>query len=217
MEILCIRQVRMMEKVRFNIPKIIISPGFCVIIAVSAFFDISGTFSYVIISILLHELGHLIAMKMLKITVNSVVFRLLGIEIYARLPRGIRSAIVMLAGPMTNLAMVVFLLPFALSGNVFADRLACCSLLLGCFHMMPVYGLDGGLALMHFFEGKNGRKAVVLAVKLFTFTTLFLLVLITIYMLFHGTVNISAVILALYFLLNCISGEKESSLRNFID
>ena len=110
------------------------------------------------LSILLHELGHAFAARMFGISMSRIELTAIGgIAHFERsLPRSafIQSA-VLLAGPAVNLLLSYVLGSFA-SDAVAADRtalylavsaLASANFWLACFNLLPAYPLDGGRTL----------------------------------------------------------------------
>ena len=190
---------------KHDFPQINISPAFFIIVALSSLTDISGIFSMVILSVLAHETSHVLAMKLLKIDIKRMDIRGFGIEIYAKLPQGVRAAAVMFAGPAGNLLLAVLLIPASVFGSIFADNLACCSLLLGIFHLLPMYGLDGGNAIIHLFDGRCNQNRVVITVKVIAITASIVMFMAAVFAFIDGKINVSLIVLSIYFLLNAVS------------
>lgn len=187
---------------KISFPQIKISVGFCLSVALMSVFDTSGMFCFALLAVLIHETGHIIAMYLLKEEIQLISFRFFGIEIVASLPFERKTAIIMIAGPFFNILTSLLLLPFALRGNDFAFTLCYASLVLGLFHILPAYGLDGGNTVIYLL---NGSKRAKLAVKCFAFTVSVMLFAVGFCAIYSGFFNISAFILGLYFLINCIS------------
>lgn len=188
-----------------NSPHISISLGFCVSVAIMSLFDTSGMFSVALLAILIHETGHIVAIYLLGEEIKEISFKIFGVEIKANLPYRRKTAIIMFAGPFFNIVTALLLLPFVLQGNIFIINLCFSSLVLGLFHLLPAYGLDGGNAVMYLLNGSNKAE---IAVKGFAFTVSAMLFAVGFYAVYNGIFNLSAFILALYFLINCISGRN---------
>lgn len=109
----------------------------------------------VLLAALLHELGHLLAIRALGGRVRRLCFRLSGMDIVydARHMTYGGEALAALAGPGCNL---IFFALFGLlsrgKGGFFA-RFAGCHGVLGLFHLLPALPLDGGRALRALMEG----------------------------------------------------------------
>ncbi|MDR2655757.1 MAG: site-2 protease family protein [Oscillospiraceae bacterium] len=96
-------------------------------------------------SSLLHELGHLAAMRALGDVPESVVFVACGIRIDKREnPIILREIIILLAGPLVNLTVFCILYPVFGGGAGKLSLIAVYNLALGVFNLLPVSGLDGG-------------------------------------------------------------------------
>lgn len=209
---LCTQQVRSIKKK--SVPRISISLGFCLSVAIMSVCDTSGMFSVALIAIIIHETGHLAAMYCLGEDVKEIAFKVFGIEIEAELPQKRKTAVIMLAGPFINIFTALILIPFVLQGNGFMINLCFSSLVLGLFHLLPAYGLDGGNAVLYLL---NGSKKAKIAVKGFAFTVSAMLLAVGFYAIYNGIFNLSVFILALYFLINCISGRNNFLTHPVID
>ena len=87
----------------------------------------------------LHELGHLIAAKLLKGEIIFIRIHMTGAEIGAVFPGKMQEAIAALAGPAMSFLLVLLYQR--------TPKLAVCGFLQGMYNLMPVYPLDGGRAL----------------------------------------------------------------------
>ncbi len=98
----------------------------------------------VALAALLHELGHLFALRLFGVNVEGIYFTSFGMEIRADtrfLPYG-KDLICTLAGPIVNVSAA-----FVLSRMAGDYLLAGANLLQGCFNLLPLTGLDGARAL----------------------------------------------------------------------
>ena len=189
-----------------NDTEIIVSPAFFMVVAVSALFDVSGTFSAVVIAVIIHELGHIAALKALKIRINTIRLRMFGLEISADIPKGKREAVIMIAGPGANiLSAVLFYVISVICDNSFFISLTACSLILGFFHLLPCAGFDGGAALKALFYHSNRKNIVDLFVKVFTITVSICLIYAALRLVFTHKSNLSLLILPVYLILNLLS------------
>lgn len=119
----------------------------------------AAAFSVMLFSAAWHELGHLLAVKMLKYRVRRVDILPMGALIV--LPEGINhrgESIIALSGPAFSFfgalalafAFVIVKAPLLLFGAVV-------NCLLALFNLMPVRKLDGGKALYCFLAYKNKK------------------------------------------------------------
>lgn len=100
--------------------------------------DKENTVVFCILAAVLHELGHIVMMKALKVRLRAVSLRLFDVLMEADPPGSLAAdVLITLGGPMSN-----FL--FALLCAVLGMRLWMPHLVLGIFNLLPVEGLDGG-------------------------------------------------------------------------
>ncbi|WP_376789259.1 M50 family metallopeptidase [Thermoflexus sp.] len=126
--------------------------------------------------VLLHEIGHLMAARLLRIPVSSILLWPLGGFTAVRLPAGRFGTefVIALAGPAVNLLIAVSLSVMGMGGSAIRSPgehwslgsiLWMFNLLLGVFNLLPVFPLDGGrilrsLLAMGFGEGRGTQLAL---------------------------------------------------------
>lgn len=119
-----------------------ISAGAVLLFALMYFFDGSGLVSAAIPAVLVHELGHVLFLRLQGKRLTRVRVALSGLTLdYAGNLRGMDALLCCGAGPLFGLAYAAATLSsqqrfFQLSGTV--------SLLLSLFNLLPVLPLDGG-------------------------------------------------------------------------
>ncbi len=126
--------------------------------------------------VLLHEIGHLVVARLLRVPVSSILLWPLGGFTAVQLPAGRFGAefAIALAGPAVNLLIAMGLSAMGIGGGSlrspgdrwgFWSTLWLFNLLLGVFNLLPVFPLDGGrimrsLLAMGFGEGRGTRLAL---------------------------------------------------------
>jgi len=164
-------------------------------------------------SVVLHELGHVLAAKKLKIEVYEV--ELLPYGGVARMEElskfgGAAEAVVSVAGPATSLVLVLlcnFLREFSgLFESAFRYNLIIC-----VFNLLPVIPLDGGRIarnLMVFFMGyRQATRILILAGR----AAAFFLMGYNIYMLTMGSKSAALIIAGIFIYIGTLKEEKFSS------
>lgn len=90
---------------------------------------------------LLHELGHLLMMRLCGARVRGVSLGIFDVRIDADSPRSLRDdVLITLSGAAANLLIAAALTP---TGSFFGAA----NLAMGCFNLLPVGSLDGGRLL----------------------------------------------------------------------
>ncbi len=128
-----------------SLRKIEITPAFLAFLCAYYYFDPAKTFVPFLFSIVAHELGHLLALRLLGIKVHKLSLSATGAKIKT-VPLPYRHEIlVAMAGPLVNFALLF----------LFLHRepvTALVNFCLLCYNLLPFYPLDGGRilrALLH--------------------------------------------------------------------
>ena len=106
---------------------------------------------------LLHELGHIAALRLTGGELRSVELTCFGVRMTADVKRG---AAVLLSGPAANLLLYVLLT----AADVCRET-AELSLAAGLFNLLPFSSLDGGAVLDMLAEGSVCERQIQLALK----------------------------------------------------
>ncbi len=112
------------------------------------FCDKSGLAAMSLLAAALHEIGHLVAARLMKIPIAAMRFDLLGarIDVKGRILSYGEEWLLCVSGPLSSLA-------FSLIGSFFwshtklAIAFSCASLLLGLLNLLPIQTFDGGRML----------------------------------------------------------------------
>lgn len=106
----------------------------------------------VLLSILVHELGHAVSAKAFKLAPQEIVLHGFGgWTRYGYAPRPWPGIFTTLAGPLAGLALGVALL-FVPGDNGTLSDLANFNLFWSIVNLLPIYPLDGGKILAHVFS-----------------------------------------------------------------
>ena len=133
-----------------RIGRVAVTGGFVVMAALVYLFDRSGFVPLIVLTALVHELGHVAAIRALGGRVLRLHLGLVGLRIdYEARQVGYPGEIVIaLAGPLSNLALAYGAsLLGRHTGSETAFFLAGISLGAAIFNLLPVYQLDGGRVL----------------------------------------------------------------------
>jgi len=116
-----------------------VSFGFCAMVLVLAWLDWKICVWF-LLGVVVHELGHLAALKLCKTNVRKIWFTLNGASIGTDRLDYRKEIVCAAAGPLFS-----FLLGFAVLR--FVPELALISLMLGMVNCLPIHPLDGGRIL----------------------------------------------------------------------
>ncbi len=165
-----------------------------------------------VLSSLLHEMGHLSAMCISGNKPEEVRLEITGITI--RRAQSIKVSIknellIALGGPLVNgLVFLLFCLLYCCWEKDFFITVAGINLILMTFNMLPVRGLDGGMAL-YFFLCKG--LSVNLCNKILKITSwIFILLIFSwgVYVFISSEYNFSVIIIAIFLTLSTFSGNE---------
>ncbi len=141
----------------------------------------------VLLSVALHECGHLFAFLILGQNLPRLHFRTLGITLKPiRMLSYRNEAIIAFFGPLFNL-LTAFLAAAARPTSAFADTLASVSFLLAGVHLLPMIPLDGGRISFALFHSCFGEKGARFAAALSFGTLCISLFFFLYFLLYYGT------------------------------
>ena len=154
-----------------------------------------GIYALVLGFAIIHEFGHLLAglilgMKPSKLLLKpygvSIIFKLLPNDYNKKIGKGnvleLKKILVALAGPLTNLIIIVALMNFNLN-LFFGLMIIYANILLIIFNLIPIYPLDGGRILKGILYILFGKKK---AEKYTNYISFIFLIFIT----FFGSISI---------------------------
>ncbi len=126
-----------------------------------------ATFGMLLVSVLLHELGHALVAQSLGIQVLDITFWPLGgMARMSEIPENPRlEAVIAGAGPMVNFLLAALALPLMLLGGLFSPNtqalvsqlvfwFVAINLSLGLFNLLPAFPMDGGRILRAFLANR---------------------------------------------------------------
>lgn len=128
-----------------------ISGGALLVVALLYYLDNSGVIGWVLVSSLLHEMGHWLAVKRMGGEIRLLRLSCAGAELHLSAAKVLlpqQMVLAALAGPVVNLLLALG--SMWLAGRGVGERLylfAGINLGLACFNLLPVSWLDGGRAL----------------------------------------------------------------------
>ena len=161
-------------------------------------------------AVLLHECGHLLCAKILKIKIKSFEFSHLGARIKTRaeLPY-IDELLLALGGPLIGFLGFAFTIKIALDNmglpfcQEFLFPFSVLSLCLSIFNLIPLHSLDGGrilkCALCLIFPLDLAEKIM----QFTSFLTLIILWLLSVYMMIKMSSGVPMFIFCLFFFTKC--------------
>lgn len=187
-------------KFKFLGTEIYISFLFCAVICFMLALDRTGLMIPTLFAVLIHELGHLLAMWAADCQPRAIRLIPTSVQIVRSFsPKKYGEAGIAFCGPAANIVLFGVLLVNYLSfGSEQSFNFAILNLVIAIFNLLPVSGLDGGtllcIALSRFTDIYRAEGIVRIITAIFA-VVIFLL---GVYLWSSGTVNISVFIVALY-------------------
>lgn len=129
-----------MKRIRWDI-----SAGAILLFALMYFFDAIGVVTAMLPAALIHELGHVAALRLCHCRLTRVSIGLTGAELdYAPQTEGWRRLVCLLSGPIAGL---LYAFAACSVGTRFLNMSGTVSILLSAFNLLPILPLDGGRAI----------------------------------------------------------------------
>lgn len=156
--------------------------------------DVTGNVAMCFLCAILHECGHIIAMRCFGIVPKSVKLRLFDVVINADSNKAfVPDLVITLCGPFANIVLA-FLFYFV------CKPLAFVNLYIALFNLLPIETFDGGRALSLILSRKFSPKTVRTVLKALTFVLLVPIFLLGIFVLLYSKYNYSLLLISLYLL-----------------
>ena len=141
---------------------------------------------------LLHELGHILMMRLCGVRVRGLRLGLFDVLIEAdESPTVCADVWITLGGPAVNFICTGIFMPFSM-------KLGLPHLALGIFNLLPVMSLDGGHLLKLCLSRRLSPRVCENILRVMTFVILLPLMTAGIYLLFKSGYNYSLLIVSLY-------------------
>lgn len=186
-----------MLKLRAVGTDICVSYPFIAVFTILSFTDKSEYFTASLSAVLLHELGHIAAMKIMSVHIEIIRFKLGAINIVADcFGSKKQSAAIALAGPIVNLSLSV--LYFVCDG--FLHIFGAVNLVVGVFNLLPISGLDGNDISYYLLSHVFGRAGELTA-RILSTAVLFVAAAVCAALFFYVKPNISLVFAVIYLII----------------
>lgn len=141
--------------------KIDVNFGFVLITILICFLYKINIYFIFFISILLHEMAHMIVGVCLGLKIKKIMFNPLGVCLefigYRENKKTIKRIIINLSGPLFNFIFAIIISHLNIEYKLKID-LFYTNLLLGIFNLLPIIPLDGGKILKEILSIKFGYK-----------------------------------------------------------
>lgn len=141
--------------------KIDVNFGFVLVTILICFLYKINIYFIFLISILLHEMAHMIVGVCLGLKIKKIMFNPLGMCLefigYRENKKTIKKIIINLSGPLFNLIFAIIISYLNIEYKLKVD-LFYTNLLLGIFNLLPIIPLDGGKVLKEILSIKFGYK-----------------------------------------------------------
>lgn len=154
--------------------------------------DSSNKFLLCFVAALVHECGHIVAMRACGIKPTAIRLRLFDIVIESHSVSNLCADLfITLAGPIINLL-------FACIFYFISKTLFIANLVIGLFNLLPVETFDGGHALKIILSKFFSLKTCETTLKVLTFILLVPMLTIGVMVLFDSQYNYSLLLISLY-------------------
>lgn len=187
-----------------------VSIGFVGIICLMLYIDMSGFILPVILAVISHEMGHLLALLLLKCKPERVELKVGAVGIFGDFllkPKG--EFIMFLSGSLVNIfCFSVLYIIYVFLENLQILNYSLVMLVVGVMNLLPVIGLDGGSLMKIFlslFLKISTAKNITLA---FSIVTSIAITVLGISIFLSTKTNPSLVLLGIYLLLQILILKK---------
>ncbi len=165
-----------------------------------------------IAAIILHEVGHLVAARVLKVPMNYMEIGIGGVSLRTRSAAisYTQELLLCVAGPLINLLSYALIRLGALHSGCSNDMLlwfADISLALGILNLIPIEGFDGSRIIFCLLTQTLGPNTAYRIMHFISFLAICALWMLSIYILMRGGVSLSLFAFCVTFFLRIFLGE----------
>ena len=180
--------------------KIYISFFFMAAITIMLATDRTGYMLPTLFAVVIHEAAHLFAMWVLDCAPLSVRLIPASVQINKKFSFSQRNDILIAAaGPAANLLLCGCLyFNYAAFGNMTVLYYSLLNLIIGCFNLLPVRGLDGGTILYNVILKFKGQEKSALTMQIITLILAVAVIFVAVTLTFRHRFNISIYIVGIY-------------------
>lgn len=193
---------------KFGNTRIIISFTFFALIIILISLNKTEFLYSTIIFAILHEIGHLLALKYFKISIEEFKISLFGGNIKILNNNKIQyyqNAIISFCGPLVNLFFfVLFYLLNIFLKNKFINEIYVINLVLAAFNLLPFYNFDGGKILASILMNFLQEKTVNYIITITSFIILIPFTYLAVYIFMLDSKNFYLLVSAVLMLLTII-------------
>lgn len=193
---------------KFGNTRIIISFTFFALIIILITLNKTEFLYSTIIFAILHEIGHLLALKHFKISIEEFKVSLFGGNIKILNNNKIQyyqNAIISFCGPLVNLFFfVLFYLLNIFLKNKFINEIYVINLVLAAFNLLPFYNFDGGKILASILMNFLQEKTVNYIITITSFIILIPFTYLAVYIFMLDSKNFYLLVSAVLMLLTII-------------
>ena len=193
---------------KFGNTRIIISFTFFALIIILISLNKTEFLYSTIIFAILHEIGHLLALKHFKISIEEFKVSLFGGNIKILNNNKIQyyqNAIISFCGPLVNLFFfVLFYLLNIFLKNKFINEIYVINLVLAAFNLLPFYNFDGGKILTSILMNFLQEKTVNYIITITSFIILIPFTYLAVYIFMLDSKNFYLLVSAVLMLLTII-------------
>ncbi len=189
-------------KFKFLGTKIYISFFFMAAITLMLATDRTGYILPTLFAVIVHEAAHLFVMWVQDCAPVSVRLIPASVQINKRFSFSPKNDILIAAaGPAANLILsACFYFNYAAFGNLTVLYYSLLNLIIGCFNLLPVKGLDGGTIIYIVLCKFKGRDKAALYMKIITLILAVTVIFVAVTLTFRHKFNISFFIVGIYLL-----------------
>ena len=166
-----------------------------------------------LLAALLHECGHLLAAKLMRIPMRGVRFDLLGVrlEIGGRMLSYGEEWLLAAAGPLTSL-LCAAVAALAWRVSLLFQIFSCASVVLGALNLLPIRTFDGGRMLECCLTAFWGVRVAQRGLAVTSVTFLFLVWAVSVYFLLRAGDGLALFCFSLSLFLRYFDGSKHGAL-----
>ena len=186
-------------------------PLFVIYVFICLYFGWLNNIFFYVVSVVLHEYGHMFMAKSLGYETGGILFHLYGAGLKTNnIYKKKDDILISIAGPIVNIILIILIICLwwiVPTTYVFTCGFLKSNMMVLIFNILPLYPLDGGRIIVACLEDKIARNKILKVNSILCFSAGMLLLIFFFISIFYG-INFNLLFVGLFLSINSVINDK---------